>query len=125
MKPGKVRIVEVGPRDGLQNEKGIVSIEAKVALIEALADAGLTSIEAGGFVSPRWVPQMADTAEVLARIGRRQGISFPVLVPNTKGLEAAEAAGVKEIAVFNSASESFTRKNINCSMTVLHRSEIG
>ena len=116
MIPASVRIVEVGPRDGLQNEKGVVSLEAKVALIEALADAGLTSIESGSFVSPKWVPQMADTADVLARIKPRNGVSYPVLVPNSKGMEAAEASGVQEIAVFGSASESFARKNINCSI---------
>lgn len=116
MIPAKVQIVEVGPRDGLQNEGGVVSVQAKVALIEALADAGLTSIESGSFVSPKWVPQMANTAEVLARIKRRDGVSYPVLVPNLKGMEAAEASGVGEIAVFGSASESFARKNINCSI---------
>lgn len=117
MIPARVRIVEVGPRDGLQNERGVVSVDAKVTLIEALADAGLTSIEAGSFVSPKWVPQMANTADVLARIKRRDGVSYPVLVPNIKGMDAAEASGVREIAVFGSASESFARKNINCSIT--------
>lgn len=114
--PASVRIVEVGPRDGLQNEKAIVPLDDKVALIEALADAGLTSIEAGSFVSPKWVPQMADTAEVLARIQRKPGVSYPVLTPNMKGLEAALAAGVGEVAIFGAASESFSRKNINCSI---------
>ena len=116
MIPRRVRIVEVGPRDGLQNETGVVPVEAKVAAIEALAAAGLTSIEAGSFVSPRWVPQMAGTAEVLARLRRRAGVSYPVLVPNLKGLEAAEASGVGEVAVFGAASESFSRRNINCSV---------
>ena len=114
--PKQVRIVEVGPRDGLQNEAGLVSVEAKVALIEALADAGLKSIEAGSFVSPKWVPQMADTAAVLARLKRTPGVSYPVLVPNMQGFEAAAAAGVEEIAVFGAASESFSRRNINCSI---------
>ena len=114
--PKQVRIVEVGPRDGLQNEAGLVPVEAKVALIEALADAGLKAIEAGSFVSPKWVPQMADTAEVLARLRRVPGISYPVLVPNMQGFEAAAAAGIEEIAVFGAASESFSRRNINCSI---------
>lgn len=115
-RPAAVRIVEMGPRDGLQNEKGIVSVAAKVALIDALADAGLTAIEAGSFVSPKWVPQMADTAEVLARITRRQGVRYPVLVPNAKGLELALASGVEEVAVFAAASESFSARNINCTI---------
>ena len=114
--PTSVRIVEVGPRDGLQNESAIVPLAAKVALIEALAEAGLRTVESGSFVSPKWVPQMADTAEVLAAIQRRPGVTYPVLVPNLKGLEAAVAAGVEEIAVFGAASESFSRKNINCSV---------
>ncbi|MET1027983.1 MAG: hydroxymethylglutaryl-CoA lyase [Dongiaceae bacterium] len=114
--PKHVRIVEVGPRDGLQNEKEIVPLADKVRLIEALAEAGLPVVEAGSFVSPKWVPQMADSGEVLARIRRKPGVSYPALVPNMKGLEAALAARVKEIAVFASASESFSRKNINCSI---------
>jgi hydroxymethylglutaryl-CoA lyase len=114
--PKRVRIVEVGPRDGLQNEAGLVSVEVKVALIEALAEAGLKAIEAGSFVSPKWVPQMADTADVLARLKRAPGVSYPVLVPNMQGFEAAAAAGVEEIAVFGAASESFSRRNINCSI---------
>ncbi len=116
--PTKVKIVDVSPRDGLQNEKQSVTTDVKVALIEHLADAGLRVVESGSFVSPKWVPQMADTAEVLARIKRKPDVSYPVLVPNMKGLEAAEAAeGVEEIAVFGAASESFSRKNINCSIT--------
>ncbi|MFH3479874.1 hydroxymethylglutaryl-CoA lyase [Xanthobacter variabilis] len=111
-----VRIVEMGPRDGLQNEPGVVPLEAKVALIDALADAGLKAIEAGSFVSPKWVPQMADTADVLARIIRREGVRYPVLTPNLKGLELALAAGVDEVAVFAAASEAFSQKNINCSI---------
>ncbi len=114
--PSSVRIVEVGPRDGLQNEKAIVPVAVKVALIEALAEAGLKTVEAGSFVSSKWVPQMADSAEVMAQIRRRPGISYPVLVPNMKGLEAARAAGAEEIAVFAAASESFSQKNINCSI---------
>ena len=110
------RIVEVGPRDGLQNEAGVVPLADKLALIEALAKAGLPVVEAGSFVSPKWVPQMADTDQVLARLKRKPGVSYPVLVPNMKGLEAALAAGVTEIAVFGAASESFSNKNINCSI---------
>lgn len=115
-RPASVRIVEVGPRDGLQNEPGLVPVAAKVALIDALADAGLRAIEAGSFVSPRWVPQMADTAEVLAGITRRDGVRYPVLVPNLKGLELALASGVEEVAVFAAASEAFSAKNINCTI---------
>ena len=114
--PAVVRIVEVGPRDGLQNEAGVVPVEAKVALIEALAEAGLRVIEAGSFVSPKWVPQMADADQVLARLRRVPGTSYPVLVPNMQGFAAAAAAGVEEIAVFGAASESFSRRNINCSI---------
>ncbi len=114
--PRRVRIVEVGPRDGLQNEKAVVPTDVKVELVERLAAAGLPAVEAGAFVSPKWVPQMADSAEVLARVSRRRGTAYPVLVPNEKGLEAALAAGVEEIAVFGAASESFSRKNINCSI---------
>jgi hydroxymethylglutaryl-CoA lyase len=115
--PASVRIVEVGPRDGLQNENATVSIEAKVSLIEALAEAGLTTIECGSFVSPKWVPQMAGTAEVLARLRRLPGVSYPVLVPNLKGLEAAMEAGVEEVAIFTAASETFSQRNINCSIS--------
>ncbi len=111
-----VRLVEVGPRDGLQNEPTPVSLEAKVAFIEALADAGLKDIESGSFVSPRWVPQMADSAEVFKRIRRVPGVTYSALVPNLKGLEAAIASSVEEIAVFGSASKSFSRRNINCSI---------
>ena len=115
--PASVRIVEVGPRDGLQNEPAIVPLAVKVALIEALVEAGLKTVESGSFVSPKWVPQMADTAEVMAAITRVSGVSYPVLVPNLKGLEGALAAGVDEIAVFGAASESFSQKNINCSIS--------
>jgi hydroxymethylglutaryl-CoA lyase len=114
--PKRVKMVEVGPRDGLQNEAKAVPAAIKIRLIDMLADAGLTAIEAGSFVSPKWVPQMADTAEVLAGLSWRPGVSYPVLVPNLKGFEAALAAGVEEIAVFGAASEAFSRKNINCSI---------
>ncbi|MBW7851257.1 MAG: hydroxymethylglutaryl-CoA lyase [Rhodospirillales bacterium] len=114
--PERVKMVEVGPRDGLQNETRPVPVEVRVDLIDRLTAAGLPVIEAGSFVSPKWVPQMADTAAVLAGIRRRPGTSYPVLVPNEKGLEAALAAGAEEIAVFGAASESFSRKNINCSI---------
>jgi len=115
-RPQRVRIVEVGPRDGLQNEPGIVPLAAKVALIDALAAAGLKVIESGSFVSPKWVPQMADTAEVLGAITPVEGVVYPVLTPNLKGLELAIASGVSEVAVFGAASEAFSQKNINCSI---------
>ncbi len=111
-----VRIVEVGPRDGLQNERGEVPTEIKVELIERLADAGLPAVEATAFVSPKWVPQMADHTEVLERIRRKPGVSYPVLTPNLKGFEAARAAGATEVAIFGAASEAFSQKNINCSI---------
>ncbi|MHB1220089.1 MAG: hydroxymethylglutaryl-CoA lyase [Alphaproteobacteria bacterium] len=114
--PNAVKLVEVGPRDGLQNEARGVPTAAKIAFIERLADAGIKSVEAGAFVSPKWVPQMADTAEVLAGLKRKRGTSYPVLVPNMKGFEAALASNVEEIAVFGAASESFSQKNINCSI---------
>ena len=110
------KIVEVGPRDGLQNEPGEVSTAVKVELIERLADAGLSSVEATAFVSPKWVPQMADHTEVLERIRRKPGVSYPVLTPNLKGFEAARSAGATEVAIFGAASEAFSRKNINCSI---------
>jgi len=111
-----VRIVEVGPRDGLQNEPREVPIAVKVELIERLADAGLPAVEATAFVSPKWIPQMADHTEVLERIRRKPGVSYPVLTPNLKGFEAARAAGASEVAIFGAASETFSRKNINCSI---------
>ena len=114
--PTRVRIVEMGPRDGLQNEKQIVSTDTKVELIARLGAAGLQAIEAASFVSPRWVPQMGDAAEVMTRIERLPGVSYPVLTPNLQGFEAALAAGATEVAVFGAASESFSRKNINCSI---------
>jgi isopropylmalate/homocitrate/citramalate synthase len=107
-----VRIVEVGPRDGLQNEDRLVPSDAKVAFIEALADAGLQVVEATSFVSPRAIPQLADADEVFPRIRRRPGVRYPVLVPNVRGLERAEAAGADAIAVFTAASEAFTQANI-------------
>jgi hydroxymethylglutaryl-CoA lyase len=114
--PKSVRMVEVGPRDGLQNEARILPAATKIALIERLADAGLSVVEAGSFVSPKWIPQMADTAAVLAGLRRKPGVRYPVLVPNMKGFEAARAAGVDEIAIFGAASETFSRRNINCSI---------
>ena len=114
--PKRVKMVEVGPRDGLQNEPGSVPAEVKVALIDRLSDAGLPAIEAGSFVSPKWVPQMADTAEVMARIRRKPGVAYPVLVPNMKGLEGALAAKAEEIAIFGAATEAFSKRNINCSI---------
>ncbi len=114
--PDRVRIVDVGPRDGLQNEKGEVPTAIKLELIERLADAGLQAVEATAFVSPKWIPQMADHTEVLERIRRKPGVSYPVLTPNLKGYEAARAAGATEVAVFGAASESFSKKNINCSI---------
>ena len=115
-RPTHVRIVEVGPRDGLQNEKQLVSTDTKLELIGRLGQAGLQAIEATAFVSPRWVPQMADSAELMARLDRLPWIAYPVLTPNMKGFEAALAAGAAEVAVFAAASESFSHKNINCSI---------
>jgi len=115
--PDTVRIVEVGPRDGLQSESQVVAVEDRVALIEALANAGLTTIESGSFVSPKWVPQMADTALVLSRVRRTTGVSYPVLVPNLKGLESAIEAKADAVAIFASASETFSQRNINCSIS--------
>lgn len=114
--PTSVKIVDVGPRDGLQNQPERVSLEAKVQLVDMLSESGLKAIEAGAFVSPKWVPQMADTADVMARIQRRPGVSYPVLTPNIKGYEAALAAKCDEVAIFGAASETFSQKNINCSI---------
>ncbi len=114
--PRFVRMVEVGPRDGLQNEKTIVPTAIKIALVERLADAGLGVIEAGSFVSPKWVPQMGDSAEVFAGLSRKPGVRYAALTPNLKGLEGALAAKADEVAVFGAASESFSQKNINCSI---------
>ncbi|MGH6816340.1 MAG: hydroxymethylglutaryl-CoA lyase [Hyphomicrobiaceae bacterium] len=114
--PHRVRIVEVGPRDGLQNEPRAVPTEVKLALIDSLAHAGLKTIEATAFVSPKWVPQMADRDDVLRRLKRHPDVSYPVLVPNMKGFEAALAAGARDVAVFAAASETFSKKNTNCSI---------
>jgi hydroxymethylglutaryl-CoA lyase len=114
--PKRVKIVEVGPRDGLQNEQAIVPTEVKIELINRLSATGLSVIESTSFVSPKWVPQMADNSEVMAGITRRPGVSYPALVPGMQGFEAAVAAGVEEIAVFGAASEAFSQRNINCSI---------
>jgi hydroxymethylglutaryl-CoA lyase len=114
--PATVKIVEVGPRDGLQNEPTVIATATKVELIDRLGRAGLKAIEAASFVSPKWVPQMADGAAVLGAIERRPGVAYPVLAPNLRGFQAALAAGAREVAVFASASEAFSRKNINCSV---------
>ncbi|MDH4566937.1 hydroxymethylglutaryl-CoA lyase [Pseudomonas sp. BN414] len=114
--PSKVRLVEVGPRDGLQNEKQPISVADKVRLVDDLTAAGLGYVEVGSFVSPKWVPQMAGSAEVFAQIQRKAGVTYAALAPNLKGFEAAVEAGVKEVAVFAAASESFSQKNINCSI---------
>ncbi|KAB8317068.1 hydroxymethylglutaryl-CoA lyase [Tolypothrix campylonemoides VB511288] len=111
-----VRIVEVGPRDGLQNEKATIATADKIALVDRLSRTGLRTIEATSFVSPRWVPQLADAAEVYAGIARAPGVAYPVLVPNLQGYERARAVGVEEIAVFTAASEAFNRRNINASI---------
>ena len=113
--PNRVKIVEVGPRDGLQNESRQVPAGIKIELIDRLGKSGLSVIEAGSFVSPKWVPQMAESGEVFRGMEQLDGVSYPVLVPNRQGLEAALDAGVKEIAIFAAASESFTRKNIPAS----------
>lgn len=114
--PQQVRLVEVGPRDGLQNEAQPISVADKVRLVDDLSAAGLGYIEVGSFVSPKWVPQMAGSAEVFAAIQQRPGIIYAALAPNLRGFEAALAAGVKEVAVFAAASEAFSQKNINCSI---------
>jgi hydroxymethylglutaryl-CoA lyase len=114
--PNKVRLVEVGPRDGLQNEQAMVPTDVKVALIDLLTDAGFSAIEATAFVSPKWVPQMSDAADVMARIRRKAGVRYPVLTPNMQGFAAAIAAKADEVAVFVAASETFSQKNINCTI---------
>lgn len=114
--PPQARIVEVGPRDGLQNEKAMVSTDTKLELIRRLIAAGLRDIEAASFVSPKWVPQMADHAEVMAGLERRPDVRYSVLAPNMKGFDAAVAAGATEVAVFAAASEAFSQRNINCSI---------
>ncbi|KQN42650.1 hydroxymethylglutaryl-CoA lyase [Pseudomonas sp. Leaf48] len=115
--PTHVRIVEVGPRDGLQNEAQPISVTDKVQLVDALTAAGLGYIEVGSFVSPKWVPQMAGSAEVFAQIQRKPGVVYGALAPNLRGFEDALAAGVKEVAVFAAASEAFSQRNINCSIS--------
>ncbi|WP_342655567.1 hydroxymethylglutaryl-CoA lyase [Pseudomonas sp. F3-2] len=115
--PQRVRLVEVGPRDGLQNEARPVSLEDKVRLVNDLTDAGVGYIEVGSFVSPKWVPQMAGSAELFASIQRKDGVTYAALAPNLRGFEDALAAGVKEVAVFAAASESFSQRNINCSIS--------
>ncbi len=112
--PSQVTVYEVGPRDGLQNEKEIVPTDVKIAFIEKLSDAGLSAIELTSFVKPSAIPQLADAAEVVKGVRRRSGLRLPVLVPNLKGFEAARSVGVREVAVFTAASETFNRKNINC-----------
>ena len=112
--PSRVRLVEVGPRDGLQNEAATVPTDVKIALIDRLSDAGFPAVEATAFVSPKWVPQMADPAAVMAGIRRKPGVRYPVLTPNLKGFEAALAAKADEVAVFVAASETFSKRNINC-----------
>ena len=112
--PKRVHIVDVGPRDGLQNEKQMISADVKVELVDRLTDAGFTNIEVTSFVSPKWVPQMGDAAEVMARIRRKPGVTYSVLVPNAKGMEGALAAKADEIVVFAAASEAFSQRNINC-----------
>jgi hydroxymethylglutaryl-CoA lyase len=111
-----VRVVEVGPRDGLQNEAAQITVEDRVVFAQALLDAGLPVVEVGAFVSPKWVPQMAGSDEVLRRLRRPPGARLPVLVPNAQGFERARAAGAREIAIFTAASETFNRKNINASI---------
>jgi len=114
--PVQVRVVEVGPRDGLQNEKAVVATVAKIELVDRLSATGLQSIEATSFVSPKWVPQLADAAEVFAGITRKPGVAYPVLVPNEQGYDRALAVGAREVAVFTAASEAFNRRNINASI---------
>ena len=114
--PKKVKIVEVGPRDGLQNEKGDVPAEVKIELVNRLTEAGFPNIEAASFVSPKWVPQMATSKEVMAGITRKPGVIYSALTPNMQGFEAALAAGANEVVIFGAASEAFSQKNINCSI---------
>ncbi|MBI4192793.1 MAG: hydroxymethylglutaryl-CoA lyase [Betaproteobacteria bacterium] len=114
--PKKVKMVEVGPRDGLQNEAQTVPTSVKIELIDRLTDAGLPVVEATAFVSPKWVPQMADNAEVMAGIRRKPGVGYPALVPNRKGLDAAIAAGCEEVVVFGAATEAFSKRNTNCTI---------
>ncbi|MDV6331340.1 hydroxymethylglutaryl-CoA lyase [Asticcacaulis sp. 201] len=117
MRPSHVTLYEVGPRDGLQAETAIVSVADKIALIDRLSKSGLTHIEAASFVSPKWVPQMADAREVMTGITRATDVDYPVLTPNLQGYEAAKDAGARTVAIFGAASETFSRKNINCSIS--------
>jgi hydroxymethylglutaryl-CoA lyase len=114
--PKKVKIIDVSPRDGLQNEKQLIDLSTKLELIERLSDSGVKNIEVTGFVSPKWVPQLADSSQLCEQLVQKEGINYSALVPNVKGLELAIAGGIKEVAVFTAASESFTKKNINCSI---------
>lgn len=114
--PSSVNIVEVGPRDGLQNEKQTIDIQHKLRLIKELAQSGLTTIEAGSFVSPKWVPQMADSRDIFLQLEKQPGVTYTALTPNLRGFEDALSAGVDEVAIFGAASESFSQKNINCSI---------
>jgi hydroxymethylglutaryl-CoA lyase len=116
MLPKYVKIVEVGPRDGLQNEPESIPTEVKINLIEKLVDAGISVVESGSFVSPKWVPQMASSSDVFSGLRKRAGVSYPMLVPNLKGFELALEAGVEDIAIFVAASETFAKKNINCTI---------
>ena len=116
MKPSRVTLYEVGPRDGLQAEAQLVSATDKIALVDALSASGLGFIEAASFVSPKWVPQMADASEVMTHIARRDGVTYPVLTPNLQGYEAAKDAHATTVAIFGAASETFSRRNINCSI---------
>ena len=115
--PEKVKIVEVGPRDGLQNEKSDIQLSDKIQLVEGLAEAGLTMVETGSFVSPKWVPKMVDSADVFKQVKRKSGVTYSALTPNLRGFEGALEAGADEVAVFGAASESFSQKNINCSVS--------
>lgn len=114
--PNKVKIVEVGPRDGLQNEATPISVSDKIALIEKLGDAGINYIESGSFVSPKWVPQMATSTEIFEKLNRKNGVTYAALTPNMRGFEGAMAVSADEVAIFGAASESFSQKNINCSI---------
>lgn len=115
--PHSVKIVEVGPRDGLQNEKQLIDVDTKIELINRLVDAGLKTIESGSFVNPQWVPQMAGSEDIFKRLEPRQSVTYTALTPNLKGYQRAQDVGVKEVAVFAAASESFSQKNINCSIS--------
>jgi hydroxymethylglutaryl-CoA lyase len=115
--PARARVTEVGPRDGLQNEKEVVSTDAKVAFVEGLADAGLREIEVSSFVSPKWVPQLADAEAIFHRLAPREGVVYSALVPNERGMERALSCGVRKVAVFTAATETFSRRNTNASIS--------